>query len=155
MYFKRKRHVKNASGQKIKHFVIALFISFPYLCLRKTKGCPTGNNTDGLRSYPVNLMRLVPPKGLLLPPPAIRSKKQLFVFTGKFINGYNMKLTVNSKETEVKDGCTVAGLAALLALPEKGIAIAANNRMVPRTEWENHVLQPGDSLVVIKAACGG
>ena len=44
-----------------------------------------------------------------------------------------MKLTVNSKETEVKDGCTIAELSTFLALPEKGIAIAVNNRMVPRS----------------------
>ena len=66
-----------------------------------------------------------------------------------------MKLTVNSKETEVKDGCTVAELSTFLTLPEKGIAIAVNNRMVPRIEWEKCVLHPNDSLVVIKAACGG
>lgn len=66
-----------------------------------------------------------------------------------------MKLTVNSKETEVKDGCTVAELATWLALPEKGVAIAVNNKMTPRTEWAERVLQPNDSLVVIKAACGG
>ena len=50
-----------------------------------------------------------------------------------------MKLTVNSKETEVKDGCTIAELSTFLALPEKGIAIAVNNRMVPRIEWEKCV----------------
>ncbi|WP_178797551.1 sulfur carrier protein ThiS [Bacteroidaceae bacterium] len=66
-----------------------------------------------------------------------------------------MKLTVNNKETEVKDGCTVTELAAQLALPEKGVAIAVNNKMIPRTEWAERILQPDDSLVVIKAACGG
>ena len=66
-----------------------------------------------------------------------------------------MKLKVNSKETEVKDGCTVAELASQLALPEKGIAIAVNNKMTPRTEWNERILQPHVSLVVIKAACGG
>ncbi|MCD7923702.1 MAG: sulfur carrier protein ThiS [Bacteroides sp.] len=66
-----------------------------------------------------------------------------------------MKLTVNNKETEVKDGCTVTELAAQLTLPEKGVAIAVNNKMIPRTEWAERILQPDDSLVVIKAACGG
>lgn len=66
-----------------------------------------------------------------------------------------MKLTVNSKETETKDGCTITGLAAQLALPEKGVAIAVNNKMIPRTEWAERILQPNDNLVVIKAACGG
>ena len=55
-----------------------------------------------------------------------------------------MKLKVNSKETEAKD-----------ALPERGVAIAVNNKMIPRTEWNERILQPNDSLVVIKAACGG
>ena len=100
-------------------------------------------------------MRLVPPKGLLLLTSYHPVKKQLFVFTSKFIYWYSMKLTVNSKGTEVKDGCTIAELSTFLALPEKGIAIAVNNRMVPRIEWEKCVLHPNDSLVVIKAACGG
>ena len=39
-----------------------------------------------------------------------------------------MKLKVNSKETEAKDGCTIAELASQLALPERGVAIAVNNR---------------------------
>lgn len=66
-----------------------------------------------------------------------------------------MKLTVNNKETEVNDACTLSGLAEQLALPDKGVAIAVNNRMIPRTEWDTYTLQPNDSLVVIKAACGG
>ena len=54
---------------------------FAYFAPVKTKGCP-----DGLRLYPVNLMRLVPPKGLLLLTSYHPVKKQLFVFTSKFIN---------------------------------------------------------------------
>lgn len=66
-----------------------------------------------------------------------------------------MKLTVNNKETTVQNGCTVAALASQLALPEKGVAIAVNNKMVPRTSWEEQTLQPADNVVIIKAACGG
>ena len=40
-------------------------------------------------------------------------------------------------------------------LPKQGVAIALHNRMVPRAEWENTALNEGDSLVIIKAACGG
>ncbi len=49
----------------------------------------------------------------------------------------------------------IAELASQLALPERGVAIAVNNKMIPRTEWNERILQPNDSLVVIKAACGG
>lgn len=66
-----------------------------------------------------------------------------------------MKLTVNNKETELTQGNTVADLANQLELPTQGVAIAVNNRMIPRTQWSEQVLHPNDSLVIIKAACGG
>lgn len=65
-----------------------------------------------------------------------------------------MKVLVNNKETEL-NGSTVADLVRELALPEKGVAIALQNRIVPRTQWKQQPLQEGDSLVIIKAACGG
>lgn len=66
-----------------------------------------------------------------------------------------MKVLVNNKEMELAEGSTVADLARQLELPAQGVAIALHNRMVPRTQWEEQTLQPGDSLVIIKAACGG
>lgn len=66
-----------------------------------------------------------------------------------------MRLNVNDKETEAKDGCTIAELADQLTLPAQGVAIAVNNRMIPRTEWTVHALKTNDNLIVIKAACGG
>ena len=66
-----------------------------------------------------------------------------------------MKLLVNNKETELTAGNTVADLARQLGLPPQGVAVALHNRMVPRTQWEEQTLQPGDKLVIIKAACGG
>lgn len=103
-------------------------------------------------------MRLVPPKGLLFfsyqsAPSGL--DLQLFVFYKTLQKRNCMKVTVNSKETEVLDGCTLAQLALSLELPERGVAVAVNNRMIPRTQWESYGLQPNDSLVIIKAACGG
>ena len=66
-----------------------------------------------------------------------------------------MKVFVNNKETELTQGNTVADLALQLGLPQQGVAIAVQNRMVPRTEWSTKELQEGDNLVIIKAACGG
>ena len=66
-----------------------------------------------------------------------------------------MKVLVNNKETELTGGNTIADLAKLLELPEKGVAIALHNHMVPRAQWAEQELQPNDSLVIIKAACGG
>lgn len=66
-----------------------------------------------------------------------------------------MKVLVNNKETNLTKGNHITDLVLQLQLPTQGVAIAVNNRMVPRTEWGNHILQENDSLVVIKAACGG
>ena len=66
-----------------------------------------------------------------------------------------MKILVNNRETELTTGNTIADLARQLELPAQGVAIALHNSMIPRTEWNTTVLQANDSLVIIKAACGG
>lgn len=50
---------------------------------------------------------------------------------------------------------TLTQLTAQLELPVQGIAIAVNNQMIPRTEWERFILHDNDNLVIIKAVCGG
>lgn len=66
-----------------------------------------------------------------------------------------MVITVNNKETELSQGSTIADLAKQLQLPEKSIALAVHNRIIPRAQWTEQTLQPNDSIVIIKAACGG
>ena len=65
-----------------------------------------------------------------------------------------MKVFVNDKEVET--GATnLSQLSQELNLPAAGIAVAVNNRMIPRTEWDPHPLAEGDKVIVIKAVCGG
>ncbi len=66
-----------------------------------------------------------------------------------------MKIKVNNKEMELPAANTLQQVAEALALPERGVAVAVNNRIVPRAEWAAHPVCENDSLVVIKAACGG
>lgn len=65
-----------------------------------------------------------------------------------------MNIKINNKETEV-NATTLSELAAELSLPEKGVAVAVNNRMVTRTDWNHTAIHEGDNIVVIKAVCGG
>ena len=60
----------------------------------------------------------------------------------------------NNTPTETS-AATLQALATELNLPEKGVAIAVNNTMIPRTDWESHTLEEGAQVVIIKAACGG
>ena len=65
-----------------------------------------------------------------------------------------MKVSVNNQEVET-GAITLPQLIEELSLPAQGIAIAVNNRMIPRTEWAGYPLTEGISLIIIKAACGG
>lgn len=65
-----------------------------------------------------------------------------------------MTIQINNKATETK-ARNIAELANELGLPQKGVAIAVANTMVPREEWETTDLEEGASVVIIKAAFGG
>jgi sulfur carrier protein len=65
-----------------------------------------------------------------------------------------MKVTINNKQ-HVTQAKTVSELAAQLQLPAKGVAIAIDNELKPRTSWDDTILQEGASITIIKAACGG
>lgn len=65
-----------------------------------------------------------------------------------------MKLRINNKETETA-ATSLAELSAELALPEKGVAVAVNNRMIPRADWAATPLAADNHILIIKAACGG
>ena len=62
-----------------------------------------------------------------------------------------MNIIINGKPADVK-AANLKELAAELNLPEKGVAIAVSNKMVPRTEWENTALSANDNVVI---TCGG
>ena len=65
-----------------------------------------------------------------------------------------MKIKVNNKEVETGAN-NLLQLSQQLELPQTGIAVAVNNHMVPRSEWEHFVLHEEDELIIIKAVCGG
>lgn len=66
----------------------------------------------------------------------------------------NMNIYINNKQTETK-ALSLAELAEELNLPERGVAMAVGTRMVQRTQWGTTTLSEGDSIIIIKAACGG
>ena len=47
-----------------------------------------------------------------------------------------MKITVNDEAVEVDEQTTVAALVSRLGFPEKGIAVAVDWSVLPRSEWE-------------------
>ena len=65
-----------------------------------------------------------------------------------------MNVTVNNKPVET-GASTLKELALQLELPEKGVAVAVSNKMVPRSEWENFAITEGVNIIVIRASYGG
>ncbi len=65
-----------------------------------------------------------------------------------------MIVTVNDENVEVDDKITVAGLLQRLGFPEKGIAVAVDWAVLPRSQWQT-TLTDGARLEVVTAVQGG
>ncbi len=65
-----------------------------------------------------------------------------------------MKVNINSESTDTQ-AANIQQLAAELRLDAKGVAIAVDNRIVPRGQWEATLLTEGSDIVIVKAFCGG
>ncbi|MET4080449.1 sulfur carrier protein [Pedobacter sp. UYP30] len=67
-----------------------------------------------------------------------------------------MEITVNQKTYQVDADCNVKHLfSAVLNQSVQGSAIAINQNIIPKIQWENHLLQSGDKIIIIKATQGG
>ncbi len=67
-----------------------------------------------------------------------------------------MKLIVNKKEfISDSDQLTVAELLNEIQSQTAGVAVAVNNKVVRKADWESIMLAEGDQITVITAVCGG
>ncbi len=65
-----------------------------------------------------------------------------------------MKVTVNDAAVEVEEQTTVATLLETLGFPDKGIAVAVDWAVLPRSEWHT-ALPDGARVEVVTAVQGG
>ncbi len=68
-----------------------------------------------------------------------------------------LALHVNGERVEVRDGSTIADLVAALTLADepKGVAVAVDRAVVPRSEWATTPARAGSLVEVVGAAAGG
>ena len=67
-----------------------------------------------------------------------------------------MTIHVNDQPRAVNDGTKLAELLRELGLVErKGVAIAINDEVVPRSTWPMRALAEGERVLVIQATQGG
>jgi sulfur carrier protein len=68
-----------------------------------------------------------------------------------------MNVSVNGAVTALTDGTTVAELVAALTgdVTPRGVAVARDGAVVPRSAWPATVLTDGDRVEVLTATQGG
>ncbi|MDE6697127.1 MAG: sulfur carrier protein ThiS [Muribaculaceae bacterium] len=67
-----------------------------------------------------------------------------------------MKIYVNQKEFHMdSDRLTVAELLNEIQSHKPGVAVAVNDKVVRKVDWESTLIAEGDYITVITAVCGG
>ncbi len=64
-------------------------------------------------------------------------------------------IVVNGEPDQVSNGTTVADLVARHRDSPRGIAVARNEEVVPRSQWAMTVAVEGDRFEIVTAAQGG
>ena len=66
-----------------------------------------------------------------------------------------MKLSINSREYSLEEPLTLQTLLKKLSINTVGTAIAVNNSVIIRSQWQIYLLSDGDKITLIKATAGG
>lgn len=67
-----------------------------------------------------------------------------------------MEILLNHQKREIISPSSIRQLLDdLLGEKQKGIAVAVNDSVVPKSSWGSRMIQPNDSILIIKATQGG
>ena len=64
-------------------------------------------------------------------------------------------ITVNGEQREAAQGSTVVELLQQLNLPASRVAIERNLEILPRPQWSQTAVQPGDRYEIVQFVGGG
>jgi len=66
-----------------------------------------------------------------------------------------VKLIINNQEQEFLSVNSLLDILKEKKIAQNGIAVAVNETVIPKTEWEKFSLKENDSILIIKATQGG
>lgn len=66
-----------------------------------------------------------------------------------------MVISINDERLPLTAPLTLAALLQQLDRHQPGTALAVNQIIIPRTQWETHMLQDGDAILLFQAIAGG
>jgi thiamine biosynthesis protein ThiS len=67
----------------------------------------------------------------------------------------SLAITINGEKRDVPPGATVADLLQTLDLPAGRVAIERNLEILPRAQWTEAHVQPGDRYEIVHFVGGG
>ena len=66
-----------------------------------------------------------------------------------------MQIQFNDEPIQCAEGQTVNALLTQLHQLKPGTALALNQRILPREQWEQHIVQEGDQILLFQVIAGG
>jgi sulfur carrier protein len=66
-----------------------------------------------------------------------------------------MNIILNGNAREYPDKLSASELLRSLGLADKRLALEVNQEIVPRSTFDNHVINPGDRVEIVHAIGGG
>ena len=66
-----------------------------------------------------------------------------------------MIITLNGSRHEIADGTTLDEVVVVFSLPDRGVALAMNSEVVPRSVWASTLVLSDARVEVITPAQGG
>ncbi len=118
--------------------------------MNERPGCPE----QGLRSYPLNLIRVMPAKGTGICTRPGRPGR-FFLVMAEAKGRDAMKITVNGKAHEHRGDGTVAGVLRELGADPARVAVVVNEAVIRSAERAAARLKEGDRVEVLTFAGGG
>lgn len=66
-----------------------------------------------------------------------------------------MIANLNGEEVDLAEGTTVADVVARVCVSDRGVAVAVDREVVPRSDWGRVRVSEGARIEVVTAAAGG
>lgn len=66
-----------------------------------------------------------------------------------------MKLKLNGSDSEISDNMTIAGLLKELDIEPRAVAVEVNLNIVKKCDYNDHLLNDGDSVEIVNFVGGG
>jgi sulfur carrier protein len=63
--------------------------------------------------------------------------------------------TVNGEPADLREGETIADVVSEWCATSRGVAVARNGEVVPRSRWDVETVHIGDAIEIVWAVAGG